>query len=139
MAMPSISESILQKKCPKQDQKIVRVENTIDIVEKLNISVQENINSMREHRGMLTGKSGEMKKWKSNELKFIDDNLELLKNISGQIDSITCKLMSTNKQLKRKFFAVDADEQEERRKERRKKENAEIIKVLFSGSEAHCP
>ena len=29
--------------------------------------------------------------------------------------------MSTNKQLKRKFFAVDADEQEERRKERRKK------------------
>ena len=98
-----------------------RVENTIDIVEKLNISVQENINSMREHRGMLTGKSGEMKKWKSNELKFINDNLELLKNISGQIDSITCKLISTNKQLKRKFFAVDADEQEERRKERRKK------------------
>ena len=101
-----------------------RVENSIDIVEKFNISVQENINSTREQRGMLTGKSGEMKKWKSNELKFIDDNLELLKNISGQIDSITCKLMSTNKQLKRKFFAVDADEQQERRKERRKKENA---------------
>ena len=55
---------------------------------------------------MLTGKSGEMKKWKSNELKFIDDNLELLKTSVARLTQSPVNSSVLTNSLKENFLQL---------------------------------
>ena len=50
--------------------------------------------------------------------------MEELSSISDKIDRAICKLVNTNKILKRKFYEVEINLQEEKRIAKRKRENA---------------
>ena len=50
--------------------------------------------------------------------------MEELSFISDKIDRAMCKLVNTNKMLKRKFYEVEINLQEEKRTAKRKRNNA---------------
>ena len=58
------------------------------------------------------------------QVKFIDSELEELSSISDKIDRTMCKLVNTNKMLKRKFYEVEVNSQEKKRIAKRKRDNA---------------
>ena len=50
--------------------------------------------------------------------------MEALSNISDKIDRTMCKLVNTKKMLKRKFYEVELNLQEEKRIAKRNRDNA---------------
>ena len=57
-------------------------------------------------------------------VKFLDSKSEELSSISDKIDRAMCKLVNINKMLKRKYYEVEVNLQEENRTGKRKRDNA---------------
>ena len=82
-------------------------------------------NSLRNQRKLLFGKDGNIKLLNSLTVNWkIFLVTKLIQHFSDKINRAICKLVNTNKILKRKFYEVEINLQEEKRIAKRKRDNA---------------
>ena len=71
-----------------------------------------------EFRRDLFDKELNVKLWKANELAFYNSMIEEYGVMETTVNTTCSKLRNTEKELKRKFFKSDIEEQEEKRKKK---------------------
>ena len=103
---------------------VKRTENSEILLTQLLKKLSGNKDKVSGYRYDLFDKELNVRPWKANELDFYDSVIEEYVKLENIVSVTVAKIRNNHKNLKRKFFNVDIEVQEEKRERKRKLENS---------------